>query len=244
MPNAVVLTPPKSTTAKAYQLGSVIKHNRWTLDADAYYLHYQNGYASYTDIVTGEPVNTLVGPSNTKGLEAETNVVIGHGLNAYFNGSLGSAKYQGGPNYPNGGEWVADAPKNVETFGLFYQHKNWDVGILHKRVGTMYNDNKTLTYLINGIKLPFPVDQAITIQPFDISNFFFNYTIKNEGWLRGSKIGFSANNLFDNQNLVGVTPAVKPTAAVPFAPNAGDLLNLLPGRSVMISLTVGWAPKR
>jgi iron complex outermembrane receptor protein len=239
-----VTTPAKATLAKTYQVGSVLKYNRWTLDTDAYYLHYQNGYASYTDIATGEPVNTLTGPSNTKGLEAESNIVIGHGFNLYLNGSMGCAKYQTGPNYPNGGLWVADAPKNVEGAALFYQHKNWDVGILHKRVGTMYNDNKTLNYTINGVVLPFPVDQAVTINPFDVTNLFFNYTIKNEGWLRGTKIGFSTNNLFDNQNIVGVSPSTKPTLAVPFVPSAGDLINTLPGRSVMVSLTVGYAPKR
>jgi hypothetical protein len=30
----------------------------------------------------------------------------------------------------------------------------------------------------------------------------------------------------------------------PFTPAAGDLLNLVPGRSVMVTMTVGWAPKR
>jgi iron complex outermembrane receptor protein len=239
-----VTTPAKATLAKTYQVGPVLKFNRWTLDTDAYYLHYQNGYASYTDITTGEPVNTLTGPSNTKGLEAESNIVIGHGFSLYLNGSMGSAKYQGGPYYPNGGLWVADAPDNVETAGLFYQHKNWDVGILHKRVGRMYNDNSSLAYVINGISLKFPVDQAITINPFDVTNFFFNYTIKNEGWLRGSKISFSTNNLLNNQNIVGVSAATKPTLAVPFAPSPNDLINTLPGRSVMISLTVGYAPKR
>jgi iron complex outermembrane receptor protein len=242
--NGAVTTPAKATLAKVYQIGSVLKHNRWTLDADAYYLHYQNGYATYTDILTGEPVNTLTGPSNTKGLEAESNIVIGHGFNLYLNGSLGSAKYQSGPFYPNGGEWVQDAPKNVETIGGFYQHRNWDIGILHKRVGTFYNDNGTLAYVINGVSLKFPVDQAVTIAPFDITNLFFNYTIKNEGWLRGSKVSFSANNLFNNQNIVGVSPATKATAAVPFAPSPNDLINTLPGRSVMVALTVGYAPKR
>ncbi len=39
-----VLTPPKPTLAKTYQAGSVLKFNRWTLDMDAYYVHFQNGY--------------------------------------------------------------------------------------------------------------------------------------------------------------------------------------------------------
>lgn len=244
VPNGQVTTPALQTVAKAYQIGSVTKHNRWTLDVDAFYIHYQNAYAAYTDIATGEDVWTQTGPSNTKGLEGESNIVIGHGFNLYLNASMNSAKYQEGPNYPNGGLWVQDAPDNIETVGGFYQHKNWDIGILFKRVGRMYDDNKTLSYNINGAQLAFPVDQAVTIQPFNLTNFFFNYTLKNTGWLRGSKIGFAANNIFNNQNIVGITPATKPTVLVPFVPSAGDLINTLPGRSVMVTFTVGYAPRR
>jgi len=239
-----VLSPPKSTVAKTYQVGSVLKFNRFTLDADAYYVHFQNGYDSYIDPTDNEPVYVATGPSNTKGVEAESSIAIMHGLSLYVNGSLGSAKYAGGPNYPNGGEWVANTPKNIEAATLLYQHANWDIGLIEKRVGTYYNDNATLTYNINGIKIPYPVDQAITINPFSLTNFFFNYTIKNASWLRGSKIGFSANNLFDSHNIVGITPFTAPTTTVAYAPNPGDQLNLLPGRSVMVTLTVGWAPRR
>jgi hypothetical protein len=115
VPNGQVLTPPKPTLAKTYQVGSVTKHRRWTLDADAYYVHFQNAYDTYTDPTTTESVFVATGPSNTKGIEAESNVVIGWGLSLYLNGTVGSAKYQEGANIPNGGLWVADTPKNVET---------------------------------------------------------------------------------------------------------------------------------
>jgi len=243
--NGTVTTPAKATLAKTYQTGSVIKRNRWTLDADFYYIHYQNAYASYTDLATNEAVFTATGPSNTKGLEGESNIVIGHGFNLYLNASKGAARYQTGPNYPNGGEWVQNAPSDVESLALFYQHKNFDVGFLHKRVGTMYNDNGSLAYKnASGISLKFPVNQAIQINPFDLTNFFFNYTMKNEGWLRGSKIGFAANNLFNNQNITGISAATKATATVPFAPSPNDVITTLPGRSVMVTLTVGWAPRK
>ncbi len=243
-PGGNVLVPPTPTVAKTYQTGSVLKFNRWTLDLDAYYIHFQNGYDTFTDPTTNEAVFVATGPSNTKGLEAESNIAIGRGLSFYVNGSVGSAKYQTGVNIPNGGLWVANTPKNTEAFGLTYQHKNWDVGIFDKRVGTMYNDNGTLNFLIDGAKIPYPVDQAITIQPFSVTNVYLNYTMKGSSFLRGSKLGVSVNNLFDNHNLVGVTPFTAATAAVPFAPNPLDQLNLLPGRSFMVSLTVGYAPKR
>ena len=53
---------------------------RWTVDMDAYYVHFQNGYDTYTDPATNEPVAVATGPSNTKGIEVESNVVIGYGL--------------------------------------------------------------------------------------------------------------------------------------------------------------------
>ena len=113
-----------------------------------------------------------------------------------------------------------------------------------KRVGTMYNDNGTLNYVINGATILYPVDQVITINPFNLVNLFFNYTIKNQSLLRGSKIGLAINNLADSHNVVGITPAVAATASAGFVPNSGDLLNLLPGRSVMVTFTAGWAPRR
>jgi iron complex outermembrane receptor protein len=222
----------------------VLKYNRWTLDADAYYVHFQNGFDSYTDPTTLEAVFVPTGPSNTKGVEFESNIVIGHGLSLYLNGSKGSAKYAEGPNLPNGGLWVADTPRDVEAISLMWQHGSWDVALINKRVGRMYNDNGTLTYLIGGQKLPFPVDQAISINPFDLTNVFVNYTIKNTSRLRGTKVQLAFNNLFNSHNIVGVTPATAATATAPYVQSPGDLLNLLPGRSISITITGGYAPKR
>ena len=63
-------------------------------------------------------------------------------------------------------------------------------------------------------RIPYPVDQAITISPFNVVNVFVNYEIKNQSWLRGSKIGVAVNNLADSHNIVGVTPAVAATASI------------------------------
>ena len=174
-----MLTPPKPTLAKTYQVGNVLKFRRWTLDADAYYVHFQNTYDTYTDPVSGEPISVASGPLNTKGLEAESNIIIGWGFTLYLNGSLNSTKYQEGGGWMNGGLWEAQTPKNIETISLLYRHKNWDFGFIDKRVGTMYNDNAPSITSSAESPLPVPVDQAITIQPFTLLNFFANYTIKN-----------------------------------------------------------------
>ncbi len=244
VPGGNVLTPQKPTLAKNYQIGSVIKYNRWTLDADMYYVHFQNGFDSYLDPVSSETIFVPTGPSNTRGIEFESNVVLGGGFHLYLDGSKGSAKYAEGLNIPNGGLWVANTPRDIEGIAVFWQRRNWDVGVINKRVGKMYNDNGSFSYLIDGQKLPYPVDQAVSINPFDLTNFFINYTIKNTSHLRGTKIQFAVDNLFNSHNVVGVTPAIAATATVPFVANGGDQLNLLPGRSFSITVTGGYAPSR
>jgi iron complex outermembrane receptor protein len=158
--------------------------------------------------------------------------------------SVGSAKYQTGANYPNGGKWVANTPSNIEGASLLWQHGNWDVGLIQKRVGQYYNDNGSLSYKINGISIPVPVGEAITINPFGLTNVFVNYTIKNSSRLRGTKIQLAVNNLANNHNIVGVTPATAATAAAPYVQSSSDLVNLLPGRSITLTITGGWAPRR
>jgi len=241
VPGGNVLSPRKPTLAKTYQAGSVLKLNRWTLDMDAYYVHFQNGYQTYIDPGSLEPVFVATGPSNTKGVEAEGNVALGYGLSVYGNISVGSAKYQKGSNYPNGGQWVANTPGNVEGLSLLWQHRNWNVALIYKRVGQYHNDNGSLNYKINGIIIPYPVDQAIVISPFQLVNVFVSYTIKNSSRLRGTKIQLAVNNLADSHNIVGVTPAVAATSAAPFVANPGDLLNLPPGRSITLTITGGYA---
>jgi iron complex outermembrane recepter protein len=157
---------------------------------------------------------------------------------------VGSAKYQTGPNFPNGGEWVANTPTNIEGLSLLYQHRNYDFGLVYKHVGSYWQDNGSLNYLINGASIPYPVDMAYQIQPWDLVNVFFNYTIKDAWLLRGSKLQFAVNNLANSHALVGLTPGAKPTLAAPFVVNPNDQLNLLPGRSFSITITGGYAPKR
>jgi iron complex outermembrane receptor protein len=243
-PGGNVATPPKPTLAKTYQVGTVTQHDRWTLSGDFYYVHFQNGYASYYDATALESLFVATGPSNTKGFETEGNVALGHGLSLYGNLSVGSAKYQTGANYPNGGKWVANTPSNIEGLSVLWQHGNFDLGLTYKRVGQYYNDNGSLSYTINGLKVPYPVNEAVTIQPWMLTNVFLNYTIKNSSHLRGTKIQLAVNNLANAHNIVGVSPFTGATATTAFAADPRDQLNLMPGRSISITFTGGYAPKR
>jgi len=218
--NAVVAVTPKPTQTKTFQFGSVLKTNRFTLDADAYFIHAQNPYASAPD-ATGEPVYYKTADTHTKGFEVEGNAVIGHGVFLYGNATIGSAKYA------DTQLWVASSPHDTETIGVTYLRHNWDLGFFNKRIGQFYNDNGSR-------------NQAVTIDPFNITNLFLNYTIKKASFLRGTKFRVGINNLFDRHNIVGVSPASTTTNVA--AP--GDFLTLMAGRSVSVAMTLGYAPKR
>jgi iron complex outermembrane receptor protein len=222
---------PKPTTALTFQGGTVLKLKRLTLNADAYHTRFQNSYASALD-PQGETYFVQTGDSITKGFEGEANLYIAHGLSLYANGTAGTAKYAShsvnGTTLNNYGQWVASTPSNTEALGLTYQQKYLDLGIFNKRIGPMWNDSGSF-------------NQAVPIDPFNVTNMYFNFTVRNGSRFDQTKFRLSFNNLFDQHNVTGVNPA---TASQKFTPAAGDTLTLLPGRSIMLSVTFGYAPKR
>jgi iron complex outermembrane receptor protein len=230
--NANVTLLPKPTSAKTYQGGTVLKLKRLTLNADVYYIHFQNAYSASPDpnIPTATQF-TASGDSVSKGFEGEANVYITHGLSLYLNGTAGTARFVT-DGLANKGLWVANTPANTQAIGLTYQHKYFDVGFFHKRVGDMWNDNTA----VNGAT----VNQVIPIEPFNVTNLFFNYTLKNGSRFDQTKFRLSVNNLLDNHNITSLTQAIKGTT---FAPGPNDTLGLLPARSISMTVTFGFSPK-
>ena len=198
----------------------MLKFNRVTLDVDGYYSHFQNPYSSTPD-ASGEPIFYQTGPSNTKGVEAESNILIGHGFSLYLNGTLGSARYL------RPGSGCRTRRRIPRLLGLLTRVKSWDLGFFNKRIGAMYNDNGS-------------TNQAIAIDPFNVSNVFLNYTVRGDSYLRGTKIRLGVNNLLDKHSIVGVNAASAATSVA--SPN--DILTLLPARSVSLTVTFGYAPAR
>ena len=230
--NGTVSILPKPTNARTYQGGTVLKLKRLSLNGDVYYIHFQNAYSASPDpSIPTATQYTASGDSVSKGFEGEANVYITHGLSLYINGTAGTARYVT-DGLPSKGLWVANTPSDTEAVGLVYQQKYFDVGFFHKRVGDMWNDNTAL----NGAT----VNQVIPIQPFNVSNFFFNYTIRKGSRWDQTKFKFGVNNLFDNHNITSVTQVAKGTA---FLPGPNDTLQLLPGRSITMSITLGFSPK-
>jgi iron complex outermembrane receptor protein len=237
--NASVSGLPNPTIASTYQGGSVLKLNRMSLDGDVYYIHYQNAYSSYTD-PSGFTYYYNNPASNTTGVEAEGNIAITRALSIFLNGTLDSAKYESQAALAAKATapaiaasptlWVASSPHDTESEGITYQDRHWDLGFFNKRVGTMWNDNGA-------------THQAVPINGFSVSNLFLNYTVHNGSKLGESKFKLSFNNLFNNQNVVAITPALSPTATSAFTPNGGDQLTLLPARSVMLTVQFGLTPR-
>ena len=251
---AQVQAAPPPTIATTYQGGTVYKANNFTMDADAYHIHFINQYSSYT--YTSGPNNGLsyyyaTPPSDTEGLEGEGNLAFGHGISMFLNGTLGKAMYEASNGTapttqnptgtaPSPSAWVALAPHDTEEIALTYQSKGWDLGMFNQRVGSRWEDDGT-------------THQNIPLPAWWMSNLFLNYTIRNGSRLDNSKIKLSINNLFNNNSIADVTGAgnISPTGAnttpsangVLYTPSPLDTIQLLPGRSVMISFQLGFSPR-
>jgi iron complex outermembrane receptor protein len=218
--NARVGTLPKPILTDTVQVGSVWKSHRATLDVDFYHINFQSDYSSTFDAITGDTLYFLNGESVTQGVEAESTILVGGGVAVYVNATKGSAKYT------DSNLWVQNAPSDTETIGLTYNLGSWNVGFFSKRVGLMYNDNGSL-------------HQAVPIDPFNITNLFFNYTVRGSSKLSQSRIRLAFNNLTNSHAITGVSPASTKSNA----PSAGDILTLMAGRSVSAAFTVGFSPR-
>ena len=259
-PAPEVAVTPKQQRSTTYQAGGVIKLPKATLDVDMYSIRFQNSYSSVTDTVTtdstfGDAIYFLQPSSITKGFEAESNIAFTHSLSVYLNGNVDRATYSGSlnagtfaaPYYQTAppGLWVSQTPTDTETEGVTYQQKFFDIGILNKRVGTQHVDNGSYH------------NQAL-IDAFSVTNLFFNYTIRNGSHFDQTKFRLSFNNLFNQSNLTTLTlTGAAPTQLIAgtkltdlfatngtTAPAGADNVGFLPGRSINLSVTFGYAPKR
>jgi iron complex outermembrane receptor protein len=241
---AQVAVTPKPIVADTWQGGSVMKLNHLSLDGDVYFIHYQNSYSSYTP-KSGENAGITyyyANPaSNTVGFEAEGNIYLTHGLSLFLNGTVGQAKYESAAAKAatatspavaaSPSAWVANAPHDTESEGLTYHDKRLDLGFFNKRIGSRWDDDGAY-------------HQAVPYSPFSMTNLFFNYTLRGNSLFDNSKVKFSVNNLLDNHDVVNIGTANGVSGSgVLYTPDPNDTLQLLPGRSVMVTFQIGLNPK-
>ncbi len=258
-PVGKLATPPKQQHSTTYQAGSVFKGNKLSVDFDFYRIRFQNSYSSVTDNIPGDVnqgdlVYFLQPSSITKGMEAESTMVLAPGLDLYLNGTFGRAYYSGTLNAGTqsapfserapSGLWVAQTPTDTEMEGLTYQRLGMDLGIFNKRIGSEQVDNGQYH------------NQAV-INPFSTLGGYFNYTIRNRSFFDGTKIRLSGTNLMDVHNIQSLTLAGTATPApIPNLPtgdteqfnastpvNGADTPSLMAGRSFSVSVTFGIAPR-
>ncbi|HEY1984684.1 MAG TPA: TonB-dependent receptor [Terracidiphilus sp.] len=252
VPTPGLLTPPKQQKSTTYQFGTVLKLQRFTLDADAYRVRFQNSYSSTIDPTTTETVNFLQPSSVTQGVEFETTFIPVTGLTVYLNATAANAYYIGklnagtltSPFYVDApsGLWVQQTPADTEMQGVTYRSKGLDLGFFNKRVGEQRVDGGAYH------------NQA-TINPFSTTNAYFNYTVRNHSIFDQTKIQLGANNLLNQHNLTSLTLAGTPTATTipgtsyvdPFnqttAINGNDNPTFISGRSFSVAVTFGFAPR-
>jgi iron complex outermembrane receptor protein len=257
---------PKQQKNTTYEGGTVLKLKNLTFDSDYYHIHFDNSYSCIATASSGDDNSCYLQPSSiTEGVEGEANIYFSHGFSAYLNASYDKAFYQGtlaatctssAALCAAAGPLIVSAPSNlsvqqtpsdVETEGLTYQHKAFDLGFFNKRIGTFYIDNGAYH------------NQA-TIAPFDFANMFLNYTIRSGGRFDQTKLRLSFNNLFNSSAITGDTIAgTAATITIPYnganftdpfntngqTPiNGGDNLTVLAARNVTFSVIFGFAPKR
>ncbi len=220
----------------------------------------------------GESIQYISPSSVTLGVEGESNISLTHGLSLYLNATRGQATYVGtlaascvagstgcASSSPTvtvkapSGLWVAETPTDTEAEGLTYQQHGWDFGFFNKRVGSQWEDNGAYH---NQQQVP----------SFSVANLFLNYTLHNNTRFDQTKFRLSINNLLDSHNETSVSPGGALTAATftsggltytnPFVGttasspgytggvNLADNPNLLPGRSIILSVTFGFSPGR
>ena len=107
---------------------------------------------------------------------------------------------------PNYDRWVASAPSDTESLGLTYQQKYLDFGIFNKRVGSMWNDGGKGYRHGTSSASPEPV---CPIDSFNLTNLFFNVTMRKGSFFDQSKLRLSFNNLFDHAATTSLTPVSK-----------------------------------
>jgi iron complex outermembrane receptor protein len=208
-PGATGLKPQESTN---YQIGTVFNHNKFTFDADYYYIQLTNAIVK----VTGSDSNPVEandpGTSIYQGIEGEATYSISPGLAVFANGSTNSAE-------DSTHKQVAEAPKWIAAAGVIYKYNKMSASVLNKFVGTQW--------AIAGE----PTNYKIS--PYNTTNVILGYDF---GRIK-AQVGIY--DIFDNTSITSITQ--NDGVAVFNGPGASPLTNhdqyfFQPGRSVQFTL--------
>jgi iron complex outermembrane receptor protein len=201
------LSTPKPQTSTNYQLGTVHQSQNLTLDADIYYIDFNNKIAS-----TGTG-NDLVyynqGGVVYKGIEASATWYLGHGFSLHANGSVNKAEAK------DTGLQIAKVPKSTSALGLLYKDHGLYGSLIAKNVGSQYaKDGEPAAYQLGA---------------YTVADFTLGYRWRLNGPVKAVKAQIGVNNLFDRQDATSITPNSKGVAF--------DQYTFVPERSWTLSLS-------
>lgn len=157
-PNLNDLHPQTSTN---YQTGAVYHGSRITADADVYYIDFKNKLQTATvPLATGgtETDEFNLGGATYKGIEGEITFAATDHIFLFANGSINSAKAQGGATTINGapvvitgGKQIKGAPKSTAAVGGLWQDDDWSVSLTDKYTGESWGaEGEPAAYKIPG----------------------------------------------------------------------------------------------
>jgi iron complex outermembrane receptor protein len=192
-----------------YQAGTSYQADNLLLSADVYYIDFSN-FIQPTHI-GGNTIFTNLGGVTYKGIEGEATYTLGGGFSLYGNGSLNSAKQNGG------GGWISNAPETTWALGGIYSNDGLYGSIMGKYVGARVGD---------GLDPFFVVDLSVGYDLAQLTD-----AVK-DTWLQ-----VKVNNLTNVTKYVNVAGS---TVGNPNIGNSDSetLYWTEPGRSVFVSLSV------
>jgi iron complex outermembrane receptor protein len=145
-------------TSTNYQLGVVYHGENLSIDADVYYIDFNNKFASAK--VNGDTVFYNQGGVVYKGIEGQVTYAFGNGLALFVNGSINSARSR------DTHLQVAKAPKGTAAAGILYKHGPFRFSIIDKYTGVQYADDAETP----GYRIP-AYNTAIISAGYDFGRF-------------------------------------------------------------------------
>ena len=139
--------PTKNTvdpqTSDSYQLGFVYHGRNLSIDADGYYIDFNNKFASKT--VDGNKVFYNAGGVVYKGVEGQVTYAFDNGLAVFANASLNWAEAKDTKLQ------IAKAPKGTAAGGILYKRGPVKFSLIDKYIGPQYADDaESAGYRIAG----------------------------------------------------------------------------------------------
>ncbi|MEO7277349.1 MAG: TonB-dependent receptor [Sphingomicrobium sp.] len=154
----------KPQTSDNYQAGFVYHGSNLSIDGDAYYIDFDNKFASIK--VNGDTVFFNQGGVVYKGLEGEVTYAFDNGLALFVNGSLNSARSK------ETHLQVAKAPKATAAAGVLYKRGPIKVSLIDKYIAVQYaDDQESPGYRIPGYNV------AIVSVGYDFGRFGIEGTV-------------------------------------------------------------------